>query len=67
MVGVVAGEIAACKLLAQGGSQLLEGWRILYIFVADARECHYLFRYLLLRVDKLVFANLGSIRVYLNI
>ena len=61
VVGVVAGEIATGKLFFEVGSQLLEGWCILYVFIADAGEGHYLCRYFPTRINEEVLAVFGAV------
>ena len=67
VVGVVAGNIAASKYLFNLFRQLLEGWLVLDVIVADACQLHNLIGNGLFGIDQFVAANLASVRKYLDI
>ena len=67
MIGVIASKITTGELLIEGSRQLLEGWCILHIIITDPCKSNHLFRDWLPWIDKLVFTNLCSIWIHLDI
>ena len=67
VVRVEAGEVAACKCLAQLGSQFLEGLGLGHLLVADTRERGHLLRNSTLGVYEEISALLATVGKHFDI